>query len=108
MSVMFHHTWTYQALVHDLLDMKLNKVRLQQEVEGSQTGKKETKTYDLDSSADFFWQANAGNPWPRVVGMLNCSGILMLVLSLSLLTCWRVEQTRSRCRPKSASRYPKK
>jgi hypothetical protein len=72
MSVMFHHTWTYQALVHDLLDMKLNKIRLEQEVEADaasgKSGGVETKTYDLDPASDGFWIANAGNPWPKVVG----------------------------------------
>jgi hypothetical protein len=72
MSVMFHHTWTYQALVHDLLDMKLNTIRLEQEVEADaasgKSGGVETKTYDLDPASDGFWIANAGNPWPKVVG----------------------------------------
>lgn len=71
MSVMFHHTWTYQALVHDLLDMKLNTIRLEQEVEADaasgKSGGVETKTYDLDPASDGFWIANAGNPWPKVV-----------------------------------------
>ncbi len=94
MSVMFHHTWTYQALAHDLLDVKLNSVKVQvhtctlcihmvspvykrvafsylkyqveSEGEGG-TKKVETKTYDLDHS-DAFWAANAGNPWPKVAG----------------------------------------
>lgn len=71
LSVMFHHTWTYQAMVHDLLDMKLNTIRLQQEVEveGQPAGRLETKTYDLDPASDAFWLANAGHPWPKVVGM---------------------------------------
>jgi hypothetical protein len=72
MSVMFHHTWTYQALVHDLLDMKLNTIRLQQEVDadaaGHAAGRVETRTYDLDPASDGFWITNAGNPWPKVVG----------------------------------------
>jgi len=69
LSVMFHHTWTYQAMVHDLLDMKLNTIRLQQEVEveGQPAGRLETKTYDLDPASDAFWLANAGHPWPKVV-----------------------------------------
>lgn len=29
LTVMFHHTWTYQALVHDLLNMHLNRVQVQ-------------------------------------------------------------------------------
>lgn len=29
LPVMLSHTWTYQALVHDLLGMKLNKIQLE-------------------------------------------------------------------------------
>ncbi|KDR85613.1 hypothetical protein GALMADRAFT_234580 [Galerina marginata CBS 339.88] len=51
------HGWTYQALVSDCLDMKLNRVTVtQQQVK---------KSYDLDSK-DFFWAQNAANPFPQV------------------------------------------
>jgi len=66
LSVMFHHTWTYQALVHDILDMKLNKVNFQMETEAESPVKpRETRSYDLDPSEPF-WAANAGSPWPKV------------------------------------------
>ncbi|KAG6873837.1 hypothetical protein C0995_010449 [Termitomyces sp. Mi166 len=52
------HGWTYQALVSDCLDMKLNRVI----VTSKDQPKKE---YDLDSN-DFFWQRNAANPFPQV------------------------------------------
>ncbi|KAH9486371.1 Protein sly1 [Psilocybe cubensis] len=51
------HGWTYQALVSDCLDIKLNRVTVTQ-----QQGK---KSYDLDSK-DFFWAQNAANPFPQV------------------------------------------
>jgi hypothetical protein len=92
MSVMFHHTWTYQALVHDLLDMKLNTIRLEQEVEADaasgKSGGVETKIYDLDPASDGFWIANAGNPWTKVVGTrdLNHSRVR-----------WRVRRVRREC-----------
>ncbi|KAH0591165.1 hypothetical protein H2248_001262 [Termitomyces sp. 'cryptogamus'] len=52
------HGWTYQALVSDCLDMKLNRVV----VTSNDQPKRE---YDLDSN-DFFWQRNAANPFPQV------------------------------------------
>jgi len=58
---MISHSWTYQALVHDVLDMKLNRVT----VESPENGKLQKKSYDFDSK-DFFWAKNAGNPFPQV------------------------------------------
>ncbi|KAF8963915.1 Sly1 vesicle trafficking sec1-like protein [Flammula alnicola] len=51
------HGWTYQALVSDCLDIKLNRVTVAQ-----QNAK---KSYDLDSK-DFFWAQNAASPFPQV------------------------------------------
>lgn len=50
-----HHTWTYQALIHDTLDLKLNRVEI----------KEEKKVYDL-SCIDKFWSNQKGNPFPQV------------------------------------------
>lgn len=58
---MLSHSWTYQALVHDVLDMKLNRVT----VESPENGRLQKKSYDIDSK-DFFWNKNAGNPFPQV------------------------------------------
>ena len=55
---MLAHGWTYQALVSDCLDMKLNRVLI-----GAPD--KPKKSYDLDSK-DFFWARNAANPFPQV------------------------------------------
>ncbi|KAM4690169.1 sec1 family domain-containing protein 1 [Rhinophrynus dorsalis] len=66
-----HHTWTYQALVHDVLDFHLNRVNLEETpaVESSPSGarpkKKNKKSYDL-TSADKFWQKHKGSPFPEV------------------------------------------
>ncbi|KAJ8907169.1 hypothetical protein NDN08_003651 [Rhodosorus marinus] len=63
LPVMLHHTWTYQALCHDLLQMKLNRVRLEmKEGSMSQTG---PRPCDLDKS-DEFWKENGGRPFPKV------------------------------------------
>ncbi|XP_073495152.1 sec1 family domain-containing protein 1 [Phyllobates terribilis] len=66
-----HHTWTYQALVHDVLDFHLNRVNLEESaaVESSPSGarpkKKNKKSYDL-TVADKFWQKHKGSPFPEV------------------------------------------
>ena len=52
---MVSHGWTYQTLVSDCLEMKLNRVIV--------TPQK--RSYDLDSK-DFFWARNAANPFPQV------------------------------------------
>lgn len=53
---MLSHGWTYQALVSDCLEMKLNRVVVSQP---------QKRSYDLDSK-DFFWAKNAANPFPQV------------------------------------------
>jgi len=58
---MISHSWTYQALVNDVLGMKLNRVS----VEAPEGGKLQKKSYDLDSK-DFFWANNAAHPFPQV------------------------------------------
>lgn len=73
MATPLHHTWTYQALIHDVLDLQLNRVAIE---EGAGTGaepspagarpkKKNRKTYDL-TAADKFWQKHKGSPFPEV------------------------------------------
>lgn len=58
---MLSHSWTYQALVHDVMDMRLSRVTMST-TEGGRTSK---KIYDLDQK-DFFWAKNAANPFPQV------------------------------------------
>lgn len=58
---MFMHGWTYQALVSDCLDMKLNRVT----IEASPSSQTQKKAYDLDAK-DFFWAKNAASPFPQV------------------------------------------
>jgi hypothetical protein len=59
---MLTHTWTYSTLVHDVLDLKLNRVTATLEDE---RGTRTKRNYDLDSG-DAFWVQNAGNPFPKV------------------------------------------
>jgi len=64
LPVMLHHTWTYQALTHDLLQMKLNRVTINVK-EGNENFASGRRTFDLDKS-DTFWKHNAGFPFPKV------------------------------------------
>lgn len=59
---MLSHSWTYQSLVQDVLQMQLNRITLDDEQE---MGKVTKKSYDINSN-DFFWQRNAGAPFPQV------------------------------------------
>ncbi|XP_037756465.1 sec1 family domain-containing protein 1 isoform X4 [Chelonia mydas] len=67
-----HHTWTYQALVHDVLDFHLNRVNLEESsgMENSPAGarpkKKNKKSYDL-TPADKFWQKHKGSSLPELL-----------------------------------------
>ncbi|KAF7704196.1 hypothetical protein HF521_021268 [Silurus meridionalis] len=66
-----HHTWTYQALIHDVLDFHLNRVSLEDSVgsevspAGARPKKRNKKSYDL-TAADKFWQKHKGSPFPEV------------------------------------------
>ena len=69
MATPLHHTWTYQALAHDVLDLKLNQVRIEESDKSlpmaSKSKKSNLKIYDLNPS-DKFWEQNKGNPFPQV------------------------------------------
>lgn len=63
---MLSHSWTYQSLVHDVLNMKLNRITIETSVDDNNPAKgKSKKAYDLNSN-DFFWAKNAGVPFPQV------------------------------------------
>jgi hypothetical protein len=63
---MLSHSWTYQSLVHDVLNMKLNRITVETPIDENNPSKGSKKTgYDLTSN-DFFWAKNAGMPFPQV------------------------------------------
>jgi sec1 family domain-containing protein 1 len=66
MAPPLQHTSTYQALVDDLLDHRLNRVTVN--VGGGQ-GKDDSKkrTYDLNTQSDAFYSLYAGEPFPEAV-----------------------------------------
>ncbi|CCF39303.1 SNARE docking complex subunit [Colletotrichum higginsianum] len=63
---MLSHSWTYQSLVHDVLNMKLNRITIETLIDENNPAKGTTKkAYDLTAS-DFFWTKNAAVPFPQV------------------------------------------
>ncbi|KAI8591454.1 Sec1-like protein [Geranomyces variabilis] len=68
LNTMLSHTWTYATLVHDIFDMKLNRVTIPDPeaptaAAGAASGKR--KTFDIDVN-DFFWKRHSANPFPQV------------------------------------------
>jgi sec1 family domain-containing protein 1 len=61
---MVSHSWTYQSLVHDVLNMKLNRITIESH-DDANPAKVTKKAYDLTAN-DFFWAKNAGLPFPQV------------------------------------------
>ncbi|VIO92735.1 Sly1 protein homolog, putative [Brugia malayi] len=57
-ATMLRHTWTYQALIHDLLDLDLNRVIIKDE-----SGRR--KEYDMNSR-DKLWMGHKGSAFPLV------------------------------------------
>lgn len=64
MATPLHHTWTYQALAHDLLDLALNRVTIEENIPTGGARAK-SKTCELDSK-DKFWNSHKGSPFPTV------------------------------------------
>uniref|UniRef100_A0A0G4GIB1 Sec1 family domain-containing protein 1 n=1 Tax=Chromera velia CCMP2878 TaxID=1169474 RepID=A0A0G4GIB1_9ALVE len=69
LSVMIAHTWLYQALVHDLLGLRLNQVTVPTEDPGGGMGGEtmappKPKKFDLDHS-DALWAKHAGSDFPN-------------------------------------------
>jgi hypothetical protein len=64
MSPLLLHTSTYQALVDDLLDHRLNRVTVDVSAK-EETAKK--RTYDLNTQSDAFYSLYAGEPFPEAV-----------------------------------------
>ena len=63
---MLSHSWTYQSLIHDVLSMHLNRITVETPADENNPGKGTVKrSYDLNQT-DFFWNKNAGVPFPQV------------------------------------------
>lgn len=64
MATPLHHTWTYQALTHDILDLSLNRVVIEDQT-GTAGTRPKNKSCDLDAN-DKFWMSHKGSPFPTV------------------------------------------
>lgn len=64
-----HHTWTYQALAHDVLDYSSNRVEIVDSIHTTADNRsmvaKRKKEYDFLLS-DRFWSSYKGSPFPQV------------------------------------------
>ena len=67
MATPLHHTWTYQALAHDVLNLKLNQIKIEESnaASGAKPKRPVIKSYDL-TSTDKFWNIHRGSPFPQV------------------------------------------
>lgn len=71
MATPLHHTWTYQALAHDVLELSLNRVVVaagdgdDASDAGGAKAKAGSKSCDLDDR-DRFWASHKGSPFPTV------------------------------------------
>lgn len=69
MATPLHHTWTYQALGHDVLELALNRVAIEDDEadkgHGGTKRKNNKNSYDLDAN-DKFWKTHKGSPFPTV------------------------------------------
>jgi sec1 family domain-containing protein 1 len=63
---MFSHSWIYQSLLYDVLDVHLNKVTMSTPIDKDHPEKGVKKqSYDLTAS-DYLWARNAGVPFPML------------------------------------------
>ncbi|KAF2643564.1 Sec1-like protein [Massarina eburnea CBS 473.64] len=66
LTAMLSHSWIYQSLVYDVLNMHLNKITMNVPIDKEHPEKGSKKqTYDLTAS-DYFWLRNAALPFPQV------------------------------------------
>lgn len=64
MATPLHHTWTYQALAHDVLNLSLNRVVIEESVP-SGGARAKNRSCELDNN-DKFWSSYKGSPFPTV------------------------------------------
>uniref|UniRef100_A0A1B0GMV8 Protein sly1 homolog n=1 Tax=Phlebotomus papatasi TaxID=29031 RepID=A0A1B0GMV8_PHLPP len=65
MATPLHHTWTYQALAHDVLELALNRVVVEDDEKPVGGARPKGRSCDLDSR-DRFWVSHKGSPFPTV------------------------------------------
>jgi hypothetical protein len=67
---MLHHTWTYQAMTHDIFSMRLNKLTVPVEGGNDNAAPPKMKSYDVDES-DQFWTQHAFGAFPDVANAVH-------------------------------------
>lgn len=70
LTPMLSHSWTYQSLVHDVLQIKLNRITLEETDPEKPDAPAVKRAYDL-TSTDFFWSKNAAEPFPTAAENLD-------------------------------------
>lgn len=71
LQTMVGHSWTYAAMMHDLLGLKHNRVTVKSSDKGSQS-------FVIDVN-DFFWLKNAALPFPTVAGKYKNISINLII-----------------------------
>ncbi|KAK0180867.1 hypothetical protein PV327_003204 [Microctonus hyperodae] len=67
MATPLHHTWTYQALAHDVLELALNRLVVEENIGRSPAGGARAKTRACElNNTDRFWSQHKGSPFPQV------------------------------------------
>jgi hypothetical protein len=64
LSVMVSHSWTYQALIHDMFGLKMNRIKMEVK-DDANPSKSLIKSFDLDCDEPF-WAEHAASPFPKV------------------------------------------
>ncbi|KAF1831522.1 Sec1-like protein [Decorospora gaudefroyi] len=66
LTPMMSHSWIYDSLVYDVLDVRLNRINITVPLDKDKPeGGSKTQTYDL-TPQDPFWAKNAAAPFPTV------------------------------------------
>lgn len=66
MATPLHHTWTYQALAHDVLDLALNRVVVEEDSQPHGGARPKGKNACDLNATDKFWRTHKGSPFPTV------------------------------------------
>ena len=71
LSVMLHHPWTYQAMMQDMLNAKLNRVwftpsSAEKKKEEGENGASEEVIYELEEDVDEFWAEYRTAQFPQM------------------------------------------
>jgi len=68
-SIMIQHSWSYCALCHDVLDLRLNRLSVQTDLRPGE-GATRRQFYDLHGG-DLFWKAHLGAPFQVVASDID-------------------------------------